>query len=323
VAFTSGADTLYGTILGPAPGSPVRVPGAVLIAGSGPTDRDGNSPLIRGRMDTLLNFAGALAELGIASLRYDKLASGKTGLASHAANPAEIGFDIFVDGAGAAYDLLRAVPEVDPRRVLLLGHSEGGLIALVLADRVASTAPPWALVLASPLGTRYLDTVRAQLAGQVAQAQALGQLSADEGAALMGELDAVIAGLRETGALPEATITRPALRALFSAPNARFLAEADRYDPAALAAGLPATLPVLILRGEKDQQVSRADVQRIVDGFQEAGNRRAALYELPDVDHPFKEVPGVPDPAADYGNPDLAFSTEAARRLAEFVRGLA
>src|SRR5262245_61970453 len=192
VELASGADTLYGTILAPAPGAPAKVPGAVLLAGSGPTDRDGNNPLIPGRMDTLRHFARALADLGIASLRYDKLGSGKTGLASHGANPGEIGFDAFVDQAGAACDLLHGVPEVDARRVLLLGHSEGGLVALVLADRVVPAAPPWALVLASPLGTRYLDTVRRQVAGQVAWAQAKGQLAANEAAATVGEVDGAI-----------------------------------------------------------------------------------------------------------------------------------
>src|SRR5262249_42624626 len=110
-----------------------------------------------------------------------------------------------------------------------------------------------------------------------------------------------------------------ALQQLFNPTTARFLAQADAYDPRALAASLPPTLPALVLRGEKDQQVSAADVRQLAVGFEAAGNAGSVVHELPDVAHVFKVVPGAPNPAVDYCNPDLPFSPEAAVDLTDFV----
>ena len=320
VTFTSGADTLFGTLLLPDTGQGRKLPAAVLLAGSGPTDRDGNSKIIPGSVNTLRDFADALAGRGVASLRYDKLGSGRTGLASHT-NPADIGFALFVDEARAAYTFLRMRPEIDPRRVILLGHSEGGLIALVVADQLKEGSDePEALVLAAPPGFPYLETIRRQFTDQYTQAQHDGKVTKEQADAALIELDRAIANLKQTGKVPT-DITTPALKQIFTPTNERFLAEGEKYDPRQIAATLPPTLPVLILHGTKDQQVSTADVQNLRDGFQTAGNAKATLVELPDVDHVFKEIPGTPNPATDYGNPALRFSVEATTRLAAFVQG--
>lgn len=319
ITFTSGADTIYGTFLLPESGGGQKLPGVVILAGSGPTDRDGNSRLVPGRIDTLRFFADTLAGQGIASLRYDKFGSGKTGLASHG-SAAEIGFDLFVDEARAAYAFLRAQPEIDPRRTILLGQSEGGLIALVVTDRLKGGGDvPAALVLAAPLGSPYLETIQRQITEQYTQAQQAGQVTKQEADAALMELSRIIAGLKQSGKLPP-EITTPALKQVFSPMNEKFLAEVETYDPRQVAARLPATLPVLILHGVKDQQVSTADVQNVLQGFQAAGNTKAMLAELPDVDHVFKEVPGTPNPATDYTNPALHFSSEAATRLLAFTK---
>jgi uncharacterized protein len=318
VTFTSGADTIHGSLMTPLPGGGRNLPAAVIISGSGPTDRNGNSPILRGRIDTNLNFARALAGQGIASLRYDKLGTGKTGLGS-VTNRADIGFDTFLDEARAAYGYLATRPEVDPRRLMLLGHSEGALIALVLAGELQQAGPPRALVLAAPPGARYLDVIRRQLAEQAGQARQAGQLPPDQERSLLAEVDSAITGIRETGMVPDG-LTNATIRQIFSQGNAKFLAQVDRYDPPALAAGLPPSLPALILRGEKDQQVTAEDARSLLDGFRGAGNTVAAAHALPNVNHVFKEVLGNPNPSVDYGNPALPFSHEAVDRLSEFVR---
>src|SRR4051794_4369481 len=82
VSFRVDGMTVYGTWRHPArPGA--KVPAVLIIAGSGPTDRDGNSPGLSG-MDTYKTLAGLLSAGGVASLRYDKLSSGKTGLGPYA-----------------------------------------------------------------------------------------------------------------------------------------------------------------------------------------------------------------------------------------------
>ncbi|MGI8687540.1 MAG: alpha/beta hydrolase family protein [Thermomicrobiales bacterium] len=319
VTFTSDADTIYGTLLLPGIGQGQKLPAAVILAGSGPTDRDGNSKEISGPVDTLRNFADALAGQGIASLRYDKLGSGKTGLAS-ITNPADIGFDLFVAEVQAASAFLRTRPEIDPRRMIFLGHSEGGLIALVVADQLkGSSDAPEALVLAAPPGFPYLETIQRQFTDQYTQAQQAGKVTKGQADNALMELSRVIANLKQTGKVP-ADITTPALKQIFSPTNEKFLAEAEAYDPRQIAATLPPTLPVLVLHSAKDQQVGTADVQNLMQGFQTAGNTKAMLVELPDVDHVFKEVPGMPNPATDYGNPALHFSSEAMARLAIFTK---
>jgi acetyl esterase/lipase len=318
VTFTSGADTIYGTLLLPE-GQAKNLPAAVILAGSGPTDREGNSKLISGPVETLRNFAGVLAGQGIASLRYDKLGTGKTGLATHP-DPATIGFDLYVDEALAAYALLRARPEVDPHRMIFLGHSEGGLISLVIANQLKDGSDALAaLALAAPPGFRYLDTIKQQLTDQYTRAQQAGQVTHEQANTALMELDRTVTSLRQTGHVPP-DLTTPALKVVFTPTNEKFLSEVDRYDPRQLAASLPPTLPALVLHGTKDQQIGTPDEQNLMQGFQTAGNTKATLAELPDVDHVFKEVPGTPNVSTDYGNPALRFSMDAASRLMAFVK---
>jgi hypothetical protein len=61
-------------------------------------------------------------------------------------------------------------------------------------------------------------------------------------------------------------------------------------------------------------------VQNLMQGFQKAGNSKAVLYQLANVNHVFKEVPGTANPTTDYGNPALKFSQEATERLGAFVK---
>jgi acetyl esterase/lipase len=317
VSFTAGNLTLYGTLLLPQ-GQSGKMPAAVLISGSGPTDRNGNNPLIQGPVNSHYNFARVLADQGVASLRYDKLATGKTGLGSFASNPAELGFSTYVDEALAAYNFLKNRPEIDPQRLMILGHSEGGLIALVVADQLKANKEPKALVLAAPLSKPYLQTIREQIAAQYAQAVQLGQFTKEQADSAMAELDQIIKTLQETGKTP--AINNPAFKQIFVPVNDKFLYEVSKYDPAQLAAGLPNTMPALVMCGQKDVQVPCADVQNLMQGFQKAGNSKATLVQLANVDHVFKEVPGTANPATDYGNPALKFSQEATEKLGAFVK---
>ncbi len=130
VTFQSQGLTIYASYRHPE-GDAARVPAVLLIAGSGPTDRNGNSALEPGPVNTLHQLAIWLSEDGVASLRYDKLGSGKTGVGPYASKPADIGIGVFEAEAIDALRFLASQPGVDTSRLGVFGHSEGGLFALL------------------------------------------------------------------------------------------------------------------------------------------------------------------------------------------------
>ncbi|MFI5609263.1 alpha/beta hydrolase family protein [Amycolatopsis sp. NPDC051903] len=163
VQFVSDGITAYGTLHVPAHRAGRRLPAALLIPGSGPTDRDGNVPPAV-TPATLKLLAGALDQDGFATLRFDKYGTGRTGLGG--LDPATLDLSTFTRQATAAFTALRDQPEVDPRAVSIVGHSEGGLQALLVSRRVRVAS----LVLLAPQDLRLLDLVRLQLDAQIAPA---------------------------------------------------------------------------------------------------------------------------------------------------------
>jgi acetyl esterase/lipase len=317
LSFRSGPDTLPATLLSPDHAAG-EVPGALIISGSGPTDRDGNDHLFP-HLDTNRNFARVLSGAGVASLRYDKLGSGAAGIGAHP-DPSDVDFDLFAHEALDAYRTLARQPGIDPHRLIVVGHSEGGLFALWLADHLKATpAAPRMLVLAAPLGRRYLDVVARQLTDHYRRAQAAGQLPAKDAAARITDLHRVVATLRATGK-PPAHLADPALAPALNPMNAAFLVQADRLDPAELARRLGPSLPVLVLRGTKDVQVDGSDVDHLMRGL--AADRPALRADIPDADHLFKVVTGTPNPPVDYANAGRPFAPQVAARLASFLAPL-
>jgi predicted acyl esterase len=119
VTLATKTGTLHGTLLIPAgPKSPMPV--ALIIAGSGPTDRDGNSPLLPGKNNSLKMLADALAQRGIATLRYDK--RGIAGSAGAMGKESDLRFTTYVDDAVDWLEWLRGDPRFSRR--VVIGHSE-------------------------------------------------------------------------------------------------------------------------------------------------------------------------------------------------------
>ena len=312
VQFKVGDDTLYATFLAPA-NTTGKVPAVLLLSGSGPTDRDGNSGLLVGKIDSHKHLAEVLAAHGVATLRYDKLFSGQTGPATHAGNYTQIGIDTYVSEAQAAYQVLAQRPEVDPLRMAILGHSEGGLIALLVAHQVH---PPGlkGLILAMPMCEPYLVTIRSQVASQYAAAVASGacpQSVADEDMAM---LDKVVGELQTTGGAPSRAKLRDSLQVLFAPANDYFLFTASQHDAAKLAHDLD--LPMLLYSGTRDIQITAPMIAKMKTAL--AHNPRAQVVELQNVNHVLKVV--TEGSVADYTDPKLPFSPDLDRTLGDWVK---
>src|SRR6202022_1691353 len=128
-------------------------PVALLIAGSGSTDHDGNGP--QAKPATLKKLAEQLAERKIATLRYDKRGAG--GWKPEFGRPEDFRFKDYVDDAAALVDYLRGSGKFS--KVILVGHSEGGLVAILTARGV----PVDRLVLLATAARRQGDLLKAQL----------------------------------------------------------------------------------------------------------------------------------------------------------------
>src|SRR4051794_19474299 len=128
-----GDPPLAGTLTLPERDLPV--PAVAIASGSGPLDRDSNHG--RARFDVARQLAHALADGGLASLRYDK-----RGVGESPGDWRRAGLYDNVDDLGRARDALAGRPEVDRERILLAGHSEGAILAAALAARAVDGAAP-------------------------------------------------------------------------------------------------------------------------------------------------------------------------------------
>jgi uncharacterized protein len=284
VAFTAGGRTIGGTLT--RPNAPGTWPAVLLLAGSGPTDRDWNNPLIATRNGSGALLAAELAKHGAVVLRFDKAGSGK--------NPGppldQWTLDTYRDEAAAALALLRARPEVRADRVFVAGHSEGGLHATRLAE-VARPPLAGVLYLAS-ISRTMIDTTLAQLEAQMRNP--IAGLSAREVEAELASLRRVLGDFMAGQPADPAQASKfPPVQRLVAQLVNPATAKLSRpllgFDNAAEAAKLPG--PFLVLAAGKDVQVDPdLDARRLHDALRAAG-RDVTLHLAADADHVLKHEP--------------------------------
>ena len=120
VTFAVDGTKTYGTLEIPAHRSGQHLAAALLLAGSGPTDRDGDQPSQNVTPQTLKLVAGVLAQRGIMTLRFDKYFTGQTGAGTFASDPGTVDLNAYIRQADAAYVFLRGQPAADRQHMLLL-----------------------------------------------------------------------------------------------------------------------------------------------------------------------------------------------------------
>ncbi|HEY1586959.1 MAG TPA: alpha/beta fold hydrolase, partial [Polyangia bacterium] len=252
---------------------PAKVPVVIIIAGSGPVDRDGNAGGLL-RSDSYRLLAEALAKRGIASIRFDKRGVGGSTLGG---KPEDFTFDEFVSDAAAFVSMARANDKLGG--VYLFGHSEGSLIALEIA---ASTKVD-GVISAAGAGRQVAEVMRDQIAPQLTLAD-------------VKEFDALVAALR-AGKTPEPKST--ALQRLMPPTVAKFMRGMLLTDPRPLAAAYKGKLTVL--QGDNDVQVTVDKDARALA----AAHPGSKLVVLKDVGHMLKHDPhkGLDQPS--YRDPTM------------------
>jgi hypothetical protein len=251
-----GGARLAGTLALPAVQGPVPI--ALIVAGSGAVDRNGNAPPVL-ESNLYRQLAWRLAERGIASLRYDKRGVGGS---AAGVDPAATTFGDFAEDVLAATRALAGDRRFDG--IVVVGHSEGGWLAISAAAR---GAPVSGLALLATPGRPFLPLLRSQLAQQLDSA-ALVQFDA--------AMERYLRGERPLG-LP------PILDPLFRPVNQRFTASVAAFDAVAELSRL--ALPVLVVQGDRDIQVGTEDAERLA-----AARPSARVVVIPGVNHLFKAV---------------------------------
>jgi uncharacterized protein len=290
-AIHSGVLELGGTLTLPR-GTTGPVPVVVIIAGSGPTDRNGNS-LMGIRPNSYAQLAWRLAERGVATLRYDKRAMPGT---KGTFDMTTMTLDDFAADARAAAESL--AHDVRFSRVILLGHSEGSSLALL----AARAGPPVAAVISvSGLGRPFGVVLREQLARQF------------DNATLVRYDTAMAQYLR--GEQPKDV--PPQLGPLFVPINLSFMKSLSSFDPPAAIRAV--RQPVLIVQGGRDLQVTVADAERLRNAKPDA-----QLVVVPLANHVLKQTTDTTlnGQMPTYQNPAVPIMPVVVTAIADWIRKL-
>jgi pimeloyl-ACP methyl ester carboxylesterase len=260
----------------------------ILVAGSGPTDRDGNQMGLANNSLKLL--AEALANNGIAVYSYDKrifaqMASGKL-------DEASLSFDNFIDDAKAV--LLYFKNQKKYHSITVAGHSEGALIGMVAANGNAD-----AYISIAGAG-RPIDKVLLEQIGKQAPF-------------LKEEVEKNLATLKSGNTFE---LKNQMLASLFRTSVQPYMISWIKYNPQTEIKKLQ--IPTLLINGDKDIQVSVQDAQLL-----QQAKPNAQLKIIPNMNHIFKEIKGDDaENKASYTNPDLPIATDLSQLITTFIKSI-
>lgn len=338
VSFWNQPDSvkLAGTLTIPNDPKRKRFPAAIVISGSGAQNRDGVSPAFKTGPKTYQALAEYLSARGFAVLRYDDQGAGASTLGK---NPAQATGENFARDARAALDFLKNHPAIDPRRVGIVGHSEGGTLAPRLARRSVDVAFVVALAGTGVDG----GGVMIRQNGLVLRAQGFDSTAVET---YLREFYAPwvrqVQTANDTASLRR--VVRAGLERLKSAFDAETLrkfgfvsAAAEKQTVAQLAAigHLPwmrdflthdpapdwqgTRCPVLALNGSRDVQVDAdQNLTAIAAALKRGGNRTFRTEKLPGLNHLFQRA--KTGTVAEYFTLKQDFDPEALRLLADWLR---
>lgn len=284
VTLKINIDQLYGTLT--VPDVAKKCPVALIIAGSGPTDRNGNNPMMKN--NSLKMLAEALAKNGIASLRYDKRGIGE----SKASAPTEsaLVFENYTEDAKSWINFLKQDKRFS--QLIVIGHSEGSLIGMIA-------------------GAKANKFISIAGAGESADKLLKEQISSKSNKQIEDMTFPIIDSLKSGNKVNKVD---PLLNSLFRPSIQPYLISWFKYDPQTEIKKV--TVPILILQGNKDLQVSVADAESL-----SKANKNAELAIVDKMNHVLKIIDG--DNKANfesYNNENLPISEELTNKIVSFIK---
>ena len=289
ITLNTPTGDIHGKLMLPDGGIPCPV--VLIIAGSGPTDMNGNSIGTGMTNNSLLYLAQELAASGIATVRYDKRGIGKSTAAG--TKEEDLRFDHYIDDAAAWADRLGSDARFN--KVVIAGHSEGSLIGMVAATRSKAVK---AYVSIAGCGSPAYEILEKQLQSQPVQIQ-------EESAAICKEL-------REGRTVEKVPFY---LAALYRQSVQPYLISWFAYNPSVEIAKLD--IPMLILQGDKDIQVGTEEAEKL-----HAAQPTSSLYIIKDMNHVLKQCDTMQQMAqlATYSKPELPIKHELVEHVVEFIK---
>jgi len=273
---------VQGTLLSPKGEN--QPPLAILIAGSGPTDRDGNQAQLKN--NSLKYLAEGLAQKGIATFRYDKRVIAQINKAT--VQEEKMTFEDEVN------DALLVVNHFKDKykKIILIGHSEGALVGLLVAQKVVVSK----FVSISGAGNSSATLIEEQIGKNAPQ--------------LKEESQKIISQLRKGELVDNIS---PYLAPVFRKSVQPYLISWFKYEPAKEIAKLQ--IPILIVQGTNDLQVEDKEAQLLKEA-----QPKAQLLLIEGMNHVLKKVKTLEENQQSYLNPDLPISGELVEGIASFIK---
>jgi pimeloyl-ACP methyl ester carboxylesterase len=240
-----------------------KYPVVLLIAGSGPTDRNGNNSLMKN--DALLQIAQQLASYGIASVRYDKRAIAESALPN--LKEQDLRFDDYVNDAAAWIDTLARINRFS--KIIVAGHSEGALIGMAALNRKATP------------GIRFISIAGAGRSADVVLKEQLSTQPKPIANHSFGIIDTLKMGLHPS-------VVNPMVLSLFRPSVQPYLISWFQYNPVKIMDSLmQKKIPVLILQGTNDLQITVEDAAALQSAYP-----AASLKFITNMNHVLRIVEG-------------------------------
>lgn len=289
IALDTPTGQILGSLVMPA-AADGPVPVALIIAGSGPTDRNGNSRMLPGANNSLMLLAQALGEAGFAAVRYDK--RGIAASLPAGTSEAALRFDTYVDDAAAWVAMLRRDARFSS--VIVIGHSEGSLIGMLAAKQSGASA----FVSLAGVARVASDILRTQLAGKLPPE-------------LAAQNEVILSGL-EKGQV-SASVPKE-LAGLYRQSVQPYMISWFKYVPSERIGML--AVPVLIAQGSTDIQVAVSEAEALKKALP-----HATLAVIPGMNHVLKMVDaGIAAQTASYSDPALPIAPALVAALVDFLR---